>query len=147
MSRRNIKSVFKHKISYDPSMIDSGVLASSLSKEDEYFKSNDSSIHPYDFLENILDELTEIEKASVEMCVMQNMTYTEASRILGCSDQTARRASIRGINKIKDILKVSSWLPVINEDIPDDSDDTSKIEEISFDDVLKTFKEVDNEQE
>ena len=146
MSRRHIKSVFKHKISYDPSMADSGVLASDLSVTDEYFKNADSDTHPYDFLDNILNELSDIEKSCVEMCVMQNMTYTEASRILGCSDQTARRASIRGVNKIKDILKVSSWLPVINEDLPN-ADDSSDVEEVSFDDVLKTFKEVANEQE
>ena len=146
MSRRHIKSVFRHKISYDPSMTDSGVLANDLSVTDEYFKNTDSDTHPYDFLDNILDELTDIEKSCVEMCVMQNMTYTEASRILGCSDQTARRASIRGVNKIKDILKVSSWLPVINEDLPN-VDDSSEVEEVSFDDVLKTFKEVADEQE
>ena len=99
----------KDKVYYDPTRIDSGVLAQTFATHDKYFVEEPAEDSIIKVLENLMAGLPERQRDCVEMCIMKNMTYAEVSRMLGCADQTARRETLRGIAKLKIALENTPW--------------------------------------
>lgn len=101
-------------MSYDPSRADSGVLANDLSYKDNYFTNDEINEDSAALvLDTLLAELPDRQRAAIEMCVLGQITYAEASRMMGCSDQTMRRETMRALVKLKDRLEDTPWLAAI----------------------------------
>ena len=99
---------------YDPSRADSGELAGTLSYHDQYFqeeRSNEDSATLV--LDTLLAELPERQRAAIEMCVLGQISYAAAGRLLGCSDQTMRRETMRALDKFRARLEETPWLAAI----------------------------------
>ena len=95
---------------YDPSRADSGILASPLSYYDKYFDvelDDDSSAL---VLDQLLEGLPERQRAAIEMCVIGQISYAQAGRDLGCSDQTMRRETMRALELLRERLGQTPWL-------------------------------------
>ena len=107
----------KH-LPYDPTKADSGILATPLSHQDIYFDKYFDDGAPEDdslikVVEGLLAELPERQRKVIEMCVLARMTYTEAGKRLKCSDQTARRETLRALAFLRSRFEASPWLSVI----------------------------------
>ena len=106
MARKNLP--------YDPSRADSGQLAGDLSYQDEYFAiegtGEDSAAL---VLEGLLVDLPDRQRAAIEMCVLGQISYAEAGRMMGCSDQTMRRETLRALEFLRTKLDGSPWLAAI----------------------------------
>jgi DNA-directed RNA polymerase specialized sigma24 family protein len=104
----------KKDLPYDPSRSDSGVLAGDLSYEDTYFKieseADDSSAL---VLDTLLQDLPERQRAAIEMCILGQISYAQAGRMMGCSDQTMRRETLRALAVLKQRLEDVPWLAAI----------------------------------
>lgn len=99
---------------YDPSRSDSGVLAGDLSYEDEYFKTEtDADDSAALVLDTLLQDLPERQRAAIEMCVLGQISYAEAGRMMGCSDQTMRRETLRALAQLRTRLGDVPWLGAI----------------------------------
>jgi RNA polymerase sigma factor (sigma-70 family) len=112
---RHITIVNKKKsLPYDPSRADSGILAGDLSYEDNYFTNDEINEDSAALvLDTLLSELPDRQRAAIEMCVLGQISYAEAARMMGCSDQTMRRETLRALSKLKDRLEVTPWLAAI----------------------------------
>ena len=99
---------------YDPGRADSGQLAGDLSYHDEYFaKEGTGEDSAALVLDALLVDLPERQKAAVEMCVLGQISYAEAGRMMGCSDQTMRRETLRALESLRVRLAGSPWLAAI----------------------------------
>lgn len=98
---------------YDPSRADSGVLSSSLSYEDVYFESAPDEDSAALVLDNLLAALPERQRAAIDMCVIGQISYAQAGRMMGCSDQTMRRETIRAIKALRAQIENVPWLAAI----------------------------------
>lgn len=99
---------------YDPSRADSGELAGDLSYEDDYFleeRSNEDSAALV--LDSLLAELPERQRAAIEMCVLGQISYAAAGRLMGCSDQTMRRETLRALAFFRARLESTPWLTTL----------------------------------
>jgi DNA-directed RNA polymerase specialized sigma24 family protein len=95
-------------------MADSGVLAKDLSYTDKYFEleaTEEDSVSLV--IEALLAQLPERQRTVIEMCIFSQITYTEASRQLKCSDQTVRREVLRALAFLRASLEGTPWLGVI----------------------------------
>ena len=107
-------TMVRKNLPYDPSRADSGQLAGDLSYEDKYFEnSKDSEDSAALVLEGLLVELPDRQRAAIEMCVLGQISYAEAGRIMGCSDQTMRRETLRALGFLHGKLGTSPWLAAI----------------------------------
>lgn len=99
---------------YDPSRSDSGTLAGDLSYEDTYFKTEtDADDSAALVLDTLLQDLPERQRAAIEMCVLGQISYAEAGRMMGCSDQTMRRETLRALDHLRTRLGDVPWLRAI----------------------------------
>ena len=99
---------------YDPSRADSGEMAGNLSYEDDYFleeRSNEDSAALV--LDSLLAELPERQRAAIEMCVLGQISYAAAGRLMGCSDQTMRRETLRALAFFRARLESTPWLTTL----------------------------------
>jgi len=99
---------------YDPSRADSGEMAGNLSYEDDYFleeRSNEDSAALV--LDSLLAELPERQRAAIEMCVLGQISYAAAGRLMGCSDQTMRRETLRALAFFRARLENTPWLTTL----------------------------------
>lgn len=104
----------RKSLSYDPSRADSGVLAGDLSYEDVYFGNDEIGEDSAALvLDTLLVDLPERQRAAIEMCVLAQMSYAEAARMMGCSDQTMRRETLRAIEFLRTKLDATPWLAAI----------------------------------
>ena len=117
---------------YDPGRADSGEMAGNLSYEDDYFleeRSNEDSAALV--LDSLLAELPERQRAAIEMCVLGQISYAAAGRLMGCSDQTMRRETLRALAFFRARLENTPWLmtlldrtylpvgPLAGQDLPE----------------------------
>lgn len=98
---------------YDPSRADSGVLAGDLSYEDQYFANEPAEDAAAMVLDSLLQDLPPRQRAAMEMCVIGQISYAEAGRMMGCSDQTMRRETMRAIAAVKARMEGTPWLATI----------------------------------
>lgn len=98
---------------YDPSRADSGVLSPALSYEDVYFENQPEEDSAALVLDNLLAALPERQRAAIDMCVIGQISYAQAGRMMGCSDQTMRRETIRAIKALRSQIENVPWLAAI----------------------------------
>ena len=110
-------------LSYDPQMVDFGEMSKYFVVQDEYFLEEDDSEDTIAlYISRIMDELPERQRACIEMCIFNGHSYLEASRIIGCSDQTARRETLRALEYLKSQILESRWAHSFDERFPDEPD-------------------------
>ena len=95
---------------YDPSRADSGVLATPLSYHDKYFEIEPQEDSALLVLDQLLDGLPDRQRAAIEMCVISQISYAQAGRIIGCSDQTMRRETMRALSALRERMSQTPWL-------------------------------------
>lgn len=130
-------------LSYDPHLVDSGQLAPYFTVEDTYFADtdfNDDTLILY--VKRIMDELPERQRSCVQLCVMNGHSYLEASRMMGCSDQTVRREVLRGLKTIKEAILDSAWASEFDSRLPDN--ESTPQASSSFFDLLNSMTEDDD---
>ena len=115
-------------IPYDPSRSDSGVLAGDLSYTDEYFVNEPSEDASSLVLDTLLQELPDRQRSAIELCIIGQVSYAEAGRMMGCSDQTMRRETMRAIKVLRERLEGTPWLAAILDRSYLPTDGTSGIE-------------------
>jgi len=89
-------------------------MAGNLSYEDDYFleeRSNEDSAALV--LDSLLAELPERQRAAIEMCVLGQISYAAAGRLMGCSDQTMRRETLRALAFFRARLESTPWLTTL----------------------------------
>jgi len=100
-------------IPYDPSRSDSGVLAGDLSYYDTYFANDPGEDAASLVLDTLLQDLPDRQRSAIELCVIGQVSYAEAGRMLGCSDQTMRRETMRAIKALRERMEGTPWLAAI----------------------------------
>ena len=126
----------RERLAFDPLRADSGVLAQSLSTTDTYFATDQTDDTFSMIIERIMSELPERQRACVEMCAMKGMEYAEVGRLLKCADQTARRETLRGLEKIRVALAETPWARGFSHRIPTDEQPDSVVATADFGTVL-----------
>jgi DNA-directed RNA polymerase specialized sigma24 family protein len=124
-------------LSYDPQLVDSGKLSPFFTTEDEYFKEEtDSEDTLYKVVYRILCELPDRQRSCVQMCLINGHSYLEASRMIGCSDQTVRRDVARAIEVMREQILATPWASQFDDRLPDADQATSSS---SFFTILDTL--------
>jgi hypothetical protein len=126
----------RERLAFDPLRADSGVLAPHLSTEDTYFATDEGEDTFALIIERILADLPERQRACVEMCAMKGMEYAEVGRLLKCADQTARRETLRGLDKIRKALAETPWARGFTYRIPTDEQPEGVVATADFGTVL-----------
>ena len=100
----------------DPRSMDYGEIAKQTAIEDRYFD-NDRLEALALILDHLVDQLIEPDQSAVRMCVMANLSYPEAGRLLGnerggkpYDPKTVWRWARRGVLQLKEWLTASEWL-------------------------------------
>jgi len=126
---RHLPTVRRGKdIPYDPSRSDSGVLAGDLSYHDEYFANEPGEDASSLVLDTLLEDLPDRQRSAIELCIIGQVSYAEAGRMMGCSDQTMRRETMRAIKVLRERLEGTPWLAAILDRSYLPTDGTSGIE-------------------
>lgn len=109
-------------LSYDPQMVDFGEMSKYFVTYDEYFREEEDTEDTLSlYISRIMDELPERQRSCIEMCIFNNHSYLEASRVLGCSDQTARRETLRALAYLKEQILQSRWAYSFDSRLPDEA--------------------------
>jgi len=100
-------------LAYDPGRVDTGVHAPRLSYTDVYFENKPEEDSAALVLDNLLAALPERQRAAIDMCIIGQISYAQAGRMMGCSDQTMRRETIRAIKALRSQIEDVPWLAAI----------------------------------
>jgi DNA-directed RNA polymerase specialized sigma24 family protein len=121
--------------------VDSGQLAPFFTVEDVYFEGDefDGEDTLILYIGRLMDDLPERQRSCVQLCVMNGHSYLEASRMIGCSDQTVRRECLRALKTIRDAIIESPWAAELDDRIP--SSNTTPQAGSSFFDILNNLTE------
>jgi DNA-directed RNA polymerase specialized sigma24 family protein len=127
-------------------MVDSGQLAPYFTVEDEYFANTDYADDTLImYIGRLMDELPERQRSCIQLCVMNGHSYMEASKMIGCSDQTVRRECLRALSSIKDAILESRWASEFDSRLPDN--ESVPQASSSFFDLLNSMTEEGFEDE
>ena len=80
---------------------------------DVYFENKPEEDSAALVLDNLLAALPERQRAAIDMCVIGQISYAQAGRMMGCSDQTMRRETMRAIKALRSQLEDVPWLAAI----------------------------------
>lgn len=104
----------------DPALFESGAVGLATGKTDSYFDNPPEDVVRM-VMDNFVKQLPTLKRAAVEMCVMSQMTYEEASKHIAIirgvptDKKTVWRWAQAGLEDIKGWLMDSPWVSAITE--------------------------------
>lgn len=113
------------RTSLDPRAFAFGEIAAQTADRDDYFARPRLEVIQL-VLDHLVDELQEPDRAAVRMCVMANLSYPEAGRLLGndrnggkaYDPKTMWRWTKRGLATLEEWLQDAAWLSEVTDRIP-----------------------------
>jgi len=123
--------VRKTTVFIDPNLFESGSIAQSTGRKDNYFSSDSEDVVRM-VLDNFIKQLPPLKHAAIEMCVMSKITYEEAAheislkRGVETDKKTVWRWAQSAVEELKEWLMDSPWVSAITQGkIPVDMLDAS----------------------